>query len=85
MDRDNGYKAGKIQSPSNVTRIARAMLAEDDAKHPQIVYYQAGIGTGLGMYEQLLGGGTGLGLSEVSTKSREHHLSLHCLVVLGFS
>ncbi|EME48106.1 hypothetical protein DOTSEDRAFT_69893 [Dothistroma septosporum NZE10] len=64
MDRDNGYKAGKIQSPSNVTRIARAMLAEDDAKHLQIVYYQAGIGTGLGIYDQLLGGGTGLGLSE---------------------
>ncbi|TIA26832.1 hypothetical protein D6C81_00378 [Aureobasidium pullulans] len=29
-----------------------------------IVYYQAGIGTGLGIKDQLLGGGTGLGLSE---------------------
>lgn len=64
MDRDNGYKAGKLQNPSNVTRIARAMMSEDDAKHPQIIYYQAGIGTGLGLYDQVLGGGTGLGLSE---------------------
>lgn len=36
------------------------MLAEDDAKHHQVVYYQAGIGTGLGLYDQLLGGGTGM-------------------------
>jgi hypothetical protein len=70
MDRDNGYekgsfgKTGKLQNPSNVTRIARAIVAEDSAKHPQIVYYQAGIGTGLGIYDQLLGGSTGLGLSE---------------------
>lgn len=70
MDRDNGFKKGKwgkpgkVQSPSNVTRIARAITAEDDAKHPQIVYYQAGIGTGLGIYDQLVGGGTGMGLSE---------------------
>lgn len=28
------------------------------------MYYQAGIGTGLGLKDQLLGGGTGLGLSE---------------------
>lgn len=40
------------------------MLPEDDAKHHQVVYYQAGIGTGLGLYDQLLGGGTGMGLSE---------------------
>ncbi|KAK4505575.1 hypothetical protein PRZ48_003538 [Zasmidium cellare] len=70
MDRDNGWskgafgQPGKPQSPSNVTRIARAILPDDEAKHPQIVYYQAGIGTGLGLYEQLLGGGTGVGLSE---------------------
>lgn len=70
MDRDNGWSKGKFgrpgkpQSPSNVTRIARAIMPEDEAKHPQIVYYQAGIGTGLGLYDQLLGGGTGMGLSE---------------------
>ncbi|KJX98693.1 hypothetical protein TI39_contig397g00002 [Zymoseptoria brevis] len=70
LNRDNGWQAGswgspgKLQNPSNVTRIARAMTAEDSAKHPQIVFYQAGIGTGLGLYDQLLGGGTGMGLSE---------------------
>lgn len=64
MDADNGYSGGKLQNPSNVTRIARAIMFEDDAKHPQIVYYQSGIGTGLGLYDQVLGGGTGIGLSE---------------------
>ena len=64
MDADNGYTDGKLQNPSNVTRIARAMMSEDDDKHPQIVYYQSGIGTGLGLYDQLLGGGTGIGLAE---------------------
>ncbi|KAF7189195.1 hypothetical protein HII31_09617 [Pseudocercospora fuligena] len=75
MDRDNGYqkpsllqklrgKSGKLQNPSNVTRIARAMMSEDEAKHPQVIYYQSGIGTGIGVYDKLFGGGTGLGLSE---------------------
>lgn len=69
LDRDNGWEKGalgsngKLQNPSNVTRIARAMLVEDDEKHHQVVYYQAGIGTGAGLYDQLLGGGTGM-LSE---------------------
>lgn len=26
----------------------------------QVVYYQAGVGTGIGMADQLLGGGTGM-------------------------
>lgn len=70
MDSDNGWKKGKMgrpgkpAAPSNVTRIARAIKDQDDAKHPQIVYYQAGVGTGLGLYDQILGGGTGMGLSE---------------------
>ncbi|KAK0254633.1 hypothetical protein B0A54_13626 [Friedmanniomyces endolithicus] len=55
---------GHLQSPSNVTRIARAIRQEDDDHHPQIVYYQAGIGTGIGLYNHLAGGGTGLGLCE---------------------
>lgn len=40
-------------------------MPEDDAKHSQIVFYQAGVGTGgLGLYTKLVGGGTGMGLSE---------------------
>jgi hypothetical protein len=31
---------------------------------PQLKYYQAGVGTGVGIWDHLVGGGTGLGLSE---------------------
>ncbi|KAH9822804.1 putative alpha/beta hydrolase domain (DUF2235), partial [Teratosphaeria destructans] len=50
MDSDNN-----VQNPSNVTRIARAVKSEDDHHHPQIVYYQNGIGTGIGLYNHLVG------------------------------
>lgn len=61
LDRDHGSgKGASSTNPSNITRIARAMLPEDDANHHQVVYYQAGVGTGLGLYDQLLGGGTGM-------------------------
>ena len=70
VDADSGWVKGKLgssgapQTPSNVTRIARAMKDQDDAHHQQIVYYQAGAGTGIGFYDHLVGGGTGAGLSE---------------------
>ncbi|KAK4934660.1 hypothetical protein LTR66_015563, partial [Elasticomyces elasticus] len=70
MDSDDGWvegkwgKSGHLQTPSNVTRIARAIRSEDDARHPQVVYYQAGVGTGITLADQFIGGGTGLGLSE---------------------
>nr|POE63130.1 uncharacterized protein CFP56_04033 [Quercus suber] len=50
-------------NPTNVTRITRAISSEDDHHHPQIVYYQAGIGTGMGLVSQIAGGATGLGLA----------------------
>ncbi|KAK5128969.1 hypothetical protein LTR85_000302 [Meristemomyces frigidus] len=70
MDSDNGWVPGKwgqpghLQNPTNVTRLARAVSCEDQHHHPQIVYYQAGIGTGLGLWNHVVGGGTGLGLAE---------------------
>lgn len=70
QDSDSGWVKGRwgqpghLQNPSNVTRISRAIKPEDSEHHAQIVYYQAGIGTGLGIKDQLLGGSTGLGLSE---------------------
>lgn len=70
MDADNGwvkptlFRKGYSQNPTNVTRIARAIADEDEDHHAQIVYYQAGVGTGIGLYNHLLGGGTGLGLAE---------------------
>lgn len=70
MDSDNGFvegkwgKPGHMQNPTNVTRIARAIKSEDDAHTPQIVYYQAGVGTGIGLWSRLVGGGAGVGLAE---------------------
>lgn len=53
-----------MQVPSNVTRICRAVRTDTEDEVPQIVYYQAGVGTGIGLYARVVGGGTGLGLSE---------------------
>ena len=70
MDSDNGWvkgewgQPGHLQNPTNVTRLARAIEPEDDDDHPQIVYYQAGVGTGIGLWSHLVGGGTGLGLAD---------------------
>jgi len=50
--------------PSNVTRIGRAIKPEDDDLHPQIVYYQAGLGTSWNQIDHLVGGGTGAGIAE---------------------
>lgn len=42
--------------PSNVTRICRAVNSVDSQGCPQIVYYQAGVGTGRGYVGNMLGG-----------------------------
>lgn len=48
-----------------MTRICRAIRAEsEDGKVSQIVYYQAGVGTGNSLWEKYFGGATGLGLAE---------------------
>jgi uncharacterized protein (DUF2235 family) len=47
-----------------VTRICRAIKAVDSQGIPQVVYYQAGVGTGDSLYDQVIGGGTGIGLAE---------------------
>jgi uncharacterized protein (DUF2235 family) len=39
-------------------------LAEDKGHHPQIVYYQSGVGNGSTFLERLVGGGTGEGIGE---------------------
>ena len=71
QDSDNGWVKGSwfgglghLQTPSNVTRIGRAILAEDKNHHPQIVYYQSGVGNGSTFLERLVGGGTGEGIGE---------------------
>jgi uncharacterized protein (DUF2235 family) len=59
-----GLGPGHAVVPTNVTHISRALAAEDKVGNPQIVYYQAGVGTGWSVIEQLWGGSTGEGLGE---------------------
>ncbi|KAI9783145.1 MAG: hypothetical protein M1816_001596 [Peltula sp. TS41687] len=63
--KDGLFDNGRLQVPSNVTRIARAIRAESEKDDvSQVVYYQAGLGTGNSLWEKFAGGATGLGLSE---------------------
>lgn len=55
---------GHLQTPSNVTRICRAIRADGDDGISQVIYYQAGVGTEESWWDHLYGGGTGAGLSE---------------------
>ncbi|KAI9877716.1 MAG: hypothetical protein M1830_003028 [Pleopsidium flavum] len=73
LNSDNGFQKSalptggpnrRLQVPSNVTRICRAVRTDTNDQVPQIVYYQAGVGTGIGLYDRLVGGGAGVGLSE---------------------
>ena len=57
---------GEYQVPSNVTRICRCIRQEGQdaitgAIIPQIIYYQAGVGTESTIYDKVVGGSTGLG------------------------
>ena len=73
LNSDNGFENDSLlphdshkipQIPSNVTRICRAIKAESSDGIPQVVYYQAGVGTGMGLRDRFIGGTTGAGLSE---------------------
>ena len=48
-------------APTNVAKIALALADEDDAGNPQVLHYEAGVGTRRG--ERLVGGVFGVGLS----------------------
>lgn len=70
---DNGFvrqsylpwdTSGTLQTPSNVTRICRALLPDNRDGTQQIIYYQAGIGTESTLWNRFVGGGTGAGISE---------------------
>src|SRR6267154_2778387 len=49
-------------NPTNVTRIARAIPPFDQDGVPQVVYYAAGVGTGL--FDSVIGGVFGQGLEQ---------------------
>lgn len=47
-----------------MTRIGRALLPEHPDGRSQIVYYQAGVGSGWSISDRVFGGGLALGISE---------------------
>jgi uncharacterized protein (DUF2235 family) len=50
-----------VAAPTNVAKLALALADQDEAGNPQLLHYQAGVGTR--RRERLLGGGFGVGLS----------------------
>src|SRR3954454_17620 len=50
-----------VAAPTNVAKISLALAEEDDAGNPQVLPYEAGVGTRRG--ERLVGGVFGVGLS----------------------
>ena len=62
LDADNGILNGKKQQPSNVSRIGWAIKDTSRDGIPQVVHYQAGVGTMGGVVSRFFGGALGLGL-----------------------
>ena len=52
-----------VREPSNVVKMARAIKPTAEDKTQQVVYYDQGVGTGMGFYDKFIGGGFGVGLS----------------------
>ena len=50
-----------VAAPTNVAKLALALADQDGDGNPQLLHYQAGVGTR--RWEHLLGGGFGVGLS----------------------
>jgi uncharacterized protein (DUF2235 family) len=74
--------------PSNVTRICRSILPFD-GDVPQIVYYQAGIGSEHTLKDKLWGGLTGFGISEHVREAYaficHNYVENDEIIILGFS
>ncbi|KAM3423999.1 hypothetical protein BST61_g1391 [Cercospora zeina] len=72
VNSDNGYSSsmsgpgatGKLASPSNVTRICRALLPRSPNGVQQLVYYQGGLGSDANAYSFVVGGYLGSGIDE---------------------
>ncbi|KAK5132837.1 hypothetical protein LTR08_008552 [Meristemomyces frigidus] len=70
---DNGFQrdswlpwktSGRLATSSNVSRICRALFPRSADGIPQIVYYQAGLGSQNNAYSYFIGGYLGSGISE---------------------
>ncbi|RAL59466.1 hypothetical protein DID88_006582 [Monilinia fructigena] len=73
MDSDDGFNkptlipyksTGSLQTPSNVTRLSRALRRYGRDGTHQIIYYHSGVGTGSSMMDTISGGMLGTGISE---------------------
>lgn len=59
------------QVRDNISTVANAVLPEDSDGVPQLVWYQGGVGTGLGLWERLAGAATG---EEIKENVRDAYL-----------
>lgn len=89
LDSDNGLRNGQRQPPSNVSRISWALKETASDGIPQIVNYQAGVGSMGGSISRTVGGITGLGLEE-NVREAYSFLSVNYslgdeIFLLGFS
>ncbi|KAL9101545.1 MAG: hypothetical protein Q9163_003200 [Psora crenata] len=64
LDSQSSLMQGKLPIPSNVTRISQAIKSVSSNGIPQIVFYQAGVGSRGGILNRVVGGATAQGLSE---------------------
>lgn len=54
----------KLATPSNVTRFCRALAPQSRDGIPQIVFYQAGLGSANSWWSYYIGGYTGQGIDD---------------------
>ena len=89
LDSDNGIMNGQLTPPSNVSRIGWAMKDTSRDGIPQVVHYQAGVGSMGGPISRTIGGATGMGLKE-NVREAYSYLAINWregdeIFLLGFS
>ncbi|KAK3379589.1 hypothetical protein B0T24DRAFT_647140 [Lasiosphaeria ovina] len=96
MNSDTGYSkptfwnpVGKLQTPSNVTRISRSLRRTCADGAIQIIEYHSGVGTGGTLSDVLSGGAFGLGISENIRGAYSFICANYCdgdeIILVGFS
>jgi uncharacterized protein (DUF2235 family) len=58
-----GQKEGRKACPTNVVKLAKAVLKQDSTHTVQIVYYHKGVGEKGGVWDHVTGGAFGIGIS----------------------
>ncbi|KAF9871718.1 hypothetical protein CkaCkLH20_10916 [Colletotrichum karsti] len=96
MNSETGYTKGtlleprgKLQIPSNVTRISRCFRRKCSDGRVQVIEYESGVGTGSNTLDALTGGAFGLGLSERVRQVYNFLCANYCdgdeIILIGFS